>query len=93
MTRTPVTSSQIASIGHDPGTQKLHVEFHGRPAVDERPAGNGLRARKAQPESPPSVYEYDNVSSEDHAALMAAESHGKHLGTHIKGKYEYRRVS
>lgn len=27
MTRTPVQSSQIASIGHDPEKQILHVEF------------------------------------------------------------------
>lgn len=27
MNRTPVKSSQLASIGHDPATNKLHVEF------------------------------------------------------------------
>lgn len=27
MNRVPVKSSQIASIGHDPATNKLHVEF------------------------------------------------------------------
>lgn len=29
MVRTPVTSSQIKSIGHDPETKKLHIEFNG----------------------------------------------------------------
>jgi hypothetical protein len=29
MIRTPVTSGQILSIGHDPATNKLHVEFRG----------------------------------------------------------------
>jgi hypothetical protein len=27
MERTPVSSSSIASVGHDPGTDTLHVEF------------------------------------------------------------------
>lgn len=27
MTRTPVTSSQLKSVGHDPATNKMHVEF------------------------------------------------------------------
>lgn len=27
MNRTPVTSSQLKSVGHDPDTNKMHVEF------------------------------------------------------------------
>ena len=27
MTRTPVTSSQLKSVGHDPATNKMHIEF------------------------------------------------------------------
>lgn len=29
MLRTPVTSGQIVSIGHNPATNQLHVEFRG----------------------------------------------------------------
>lgn len=29
MTRTPVTSSAIASVGHDPATNTLEIEFRG----------------------------------------------------------------
>lgn len=28
MERTPVTSSQLASVGYDPGTQTLEIEFN-----------------------------------------------------------------
>lgn len=27
MNRTPVTSKQLKSVGHDPGNNKMHVEF------------------------------------------------------------------
>lgn len=27
MTRTPVKSTQLKSVGHDPATNKLHIEF------------------------------------------------------------------
>lgn len=27
MNRTPVSSSQLKSVGHDPATNKMHVEF------------------------------------------------------------------
>ncbi|HLX18408.1 MAG TPA: KTSC domain-containing protein [Bradyrhizobium sp.] len=41
------------------------------------------------------VYHYDNVSAEDHAALMSAKSIGSHFGKHIRSdpaKYPYRKV-
>lgn len=39
-----------------------------------------------------STYRYSGVSAEAHAEFMAAESKGKHFGTHIKGKYECQKV-
>ena len=35
------------------------------------------------------LYIYHDVPPEAHAALMAAESKGKHFGQHIKGKYKH----
>jgi hypothetical protein len=35
-----------------------------------------------------SAYQYHGVSSEEHAALMKADSHGKHFMKHIRPKYE-----
>jgi hypothetical protein len=69
MKRVPVSSSEIASIGHDPKTLTLEVEFH---------SGG--------------VYQYFDVSSKVHQALMSAESHGKFLNAHIKGHYRYAKV-
>jgi len=65
MNRTPVKSSQIASIGYDAGSKEMHIEFHGG-----------------------KVYTYQNVDAADHAALMAAESVGKHFGASIRSKYK-----
>ncbi len=72
MNRTPVKSSQLASIGHDPETNKLEVEF--------KTGG---------------VYEYDNFTAEDFAALQGAESVGSYFYKHIKpakDKYPYRKL-
>ncbi len=38
-------------------------------------------------------YEYLDVSVEEHAALMRAESKGLHVNRFIKGKHPYRRCS
>lgn len=38
------------------------------------------------------LYEYTGVPADVHAALMASDSKGKHLGQHIKGKFEYKRL-
>jgi hypothetical protein len=69
MDRAAVNSTSIKSIGHDPATQTLHVEFH-----------NGK------------VYEYPGVSAESHAALVTAESIGKHFSAHIRPKYSAKPV-
>jgi hypothetical protein len=52
----PVKSSAVASVGHDPEANELHVVY-----------------------STGSHYVYPNVSADQHAALMAAPSVGKHL--------------
>ncbi|MDE2467962.1 MAG: KTSC domain-containing protein [Bradyrhizobium sp.] len=64
-----VKSSQIAAIGHDPGTDTLVVKFH-----------NG------------GLYAYAGVPHHKFEAMKAAESTGKYLGAHIKGKHEFRKV-
>jgi hypothetical protein len=38
------------------------------------------------------VYQYIGVPAQHHTGLMNAESHGKYLNAHIKGKYPYRQV-
>lgn len=35
------------------------------------------------------VYKYQSVPPDVHAALMAAESKGKHFRTHLWGRYSY----
>jgi hypothetical protein len=35
------------------------------------------------------VYQYEDVPAAKHAALMAAESKGKHLNAHIKGQHGF----
>ena len=39
-----------------------------------------------------SVYSYQNVPPEKHAAFMNAGSIGKHFHTHIKGNHEFEKV-
>jgi KTSC domain-containing protein len=63
--RKTVESSMIASIGHEPLTNTLEVEFKGG-----------------------TVHQYANVTAEEHKALVAAESIGKHFNANIKGKKE-----
>lgn len=64
MTREPVESSSLKSIGHDGDT--LEVEFH---------SGK--------------VYQHAGFSTDDHAALMGAESIGRHYNAHVKGKFAH----
>lgn len=40
-----------------------------------------------------SVYAYSNVSAEVFEEFLDADSKGKYLNTHIKGVYDYERVS
>lgn len=39
------------------------------------------------------TYSYHDFPPEAHSALMAAESVGKHLAKHVKGKYLHKKVS
>lgn len=80
MKRTPVESSQIAAIGYNPATKELELEFKSY----------------AKTPRPPSVYRYANVTPDDHAALLNAESIGKHFGATIKSqpeKFPFRKMS
>ena len=38
------------------------------------------------------VYEYYNITYEDWRSLLDADSIGKHLNTHIKGKFDYKQI-
>jgi hypothetical protein len=37
-------------------------------------------------------YHYHNVTQEHYDTFLAAESAGKHLGAHIKGKHTYTKI-
>lgn len=50
-----------------------------------------IQFKNAKGEGP--VYEYYNVPAEAHAALMAAESKGRHFRQAVKGVYGYKKVS
>jgi hypothetical protein len=39
------------------------------------------------------VYRYSEVTADEHKALLAAESIGKHFGVHIRGAKKYEKVS
>jgi hypothetical protein len=70
MERTPVKSSQIVSIGHDPEKNELHIEF-----------ASGQ------------VYRYFEVTADEHQALLAADSIGKHFGAHVRNVKKYEKVA
>lgn len=37
-------------------------------------------------------YSYSGVTPDDHAALMSAESVGKHFASAVRGKFEHKRL-
>ena len=69
ITMTPVQSSQIHSIGHDPETGTMQVRF--------------LSGRGEQ-RGPGALYQYTGVSAEDFAAFEKAESKGSYFGKVFK---------
>lgn len=71
---TPVQSSQIHSIGYDPASSTLVIQFP--------------RKGDSGPE-PGSKYSYSNFTQEDYDAFMAAESKGSHFIKNIKNKDQY----
>jgi len=78
---TPVTSSQIQSIGHSPQHNILAIQFP---------------PPKKTPELPGSLYHYENLTAEDFSQFLKAESIGSHFGKHIKpffDKYPYTKIS
>ncbi|TAM23402.1 MAG: KTSC domain-containing protein [Nevskiaceae bacterium] len=81
MLRTPVKSSQIASVGYDAGTKTLEIEF---PSRKEAPHGGAA--------GPGSIYQYSGVPSEVHANLMGADSPGRFFGVHIRGKFAFKKM-
>lgn len=65
-------------------------------AVGHNPNMNLLRIQfKGKGGTPGSVYEYPNVTSEQHQALITAPSIGKHFGTTIKNNsaHPHRKIS
>ncbi|MFN5511203.1 MAG: KTSC domain-containing protein [Burkholderiales bacterium] len=73
MDRSPVDSSNIQSIGYDPATQTLEIEFG---KVDPDDPTNR-------------VYQYRDVPPEVHEALMSDPSHGHYLYENIAFVFEY----
>lgn len=55
-------------------------------SVGYDPATKTMRIRFADRKdgTPGPMYDYSNVGPDDHSALMAADSKGKHFGAHIK---------
>lgn len=76
-----VESSQIHSIGHDPGTNTLAIRFYRGFGRDQVPG---------------SIYHYANVSSDEFQKFKTADSIGRHFGKEIKpfaDKYPYTKVA
>lgn len=77
---TPVVSSQIAAIGHDPKTNTMAIQF----------------PHKHEATKQGSVYHYQNVSPEVFEEFKSAESIGAYFGKHIRphsDKYPYEQIS
>ena len=75
MERSPVESSNIQSIGYDPVTGVMEVEF-GRDIYPGDPYNR--------------LYHYFGVPSEVHKALMDAPSHGKYLYKNVAYEFTYK---
>ena len=70
MERSRVSSTSLHSVGYDPVTATLEIQF--------------LEG---------AIYQYANVPSGVHTALMNAPSKGQYLDRHIKDHYRYRKVA
>jgi hypothetical protein len=83
MERKKVTSSQLKSIGFDPISQTMEVEF--TPTKKQTAAGE-----------PGSIYQYSNVAPGDAARLTKAESIGSHFIKVIKAdpeRFPFKKIS
>lgn len=69
MERTPVNSSNLASVGYNPATKILEIGFQ-----------DG------------SIWQYSAVPLEVHEELIAADSQGTYLATHVKGNYPFNKI-
>jgi len=67
----PVTSSQIAAIGHSSDHNILAIQFP---------------PSKKDPDQPGSLYHYENMSAEEFDLFLKAESIGSHFIKHIKNR-------
>lgn len=80
ITMTPVQSSQIHSIGHDPDTNTMAVRF--------------LSGRGEQ-RGPGALYHYTGVDADTFNAFQKSESKGSHFGKVFKpaqDRYPFTRV-
>lgn len=85
ITMTPVQSSQIQAIGHDPASNTLAIQFK---RGQEAPHGGEIQALGP-------VYHYANVDAELFERFRTAESIGSFFYKTIKphaDKYPYTRV-
>jgi len=73
MIRTEVESSNIMTIGYDPDTKVLEVEFGKNDYEDQTNR----------------IYTYQNVPPEVHQELMDDNSHGGYLCANIARNYPY----
>lgn len=81
--RTPVTSSQIASVGHNAATNQIDIEFKSFSKPGQEPKPNN-------------VYRYENFTADQFQAFLDAESKGKHFGATLKKetvRHPYRKLS
>ena len=76
MNRTPVESSNIQSIGYDPATGILEVEF-GHDDLED-PTNR--------------IYIYNDVPPEVHQELMEDISHGGYLNANIAREFPYKLI-
>jgi hypothetical protein len=75
MDRIPVKSSSIASIGYDPDSETLEIEF--------------LDSRIFHLDVNISVYQYFDVPQRVYEELISADSKGKYLAENINCVYRY----
>lgn len=58
-------------------------------AIGYCPVSRDLAIRFHKNGEPTNTYTHHDVPPEEHVALMAAESHGKHYAANIKGRFEH----
>ncbi len=74
MERQPVESSMIQSVGYDPGTEVLEIQFQSRTKKDDSVV-------------PGAVWQYEGVPQEVFDRFMRAESMGRFFKTFIRANY------